>query len=72
MEENGGNVEDRELIVNRWNTEFNHRPAPDYFQSFGLGFFEYFQLSEDIGAEPLPILIVVWPASSIPLNCSAG
>lgn len=51
-----GEIEDRELIINRWNTEFNHRPAPDYFQSFGLGFFEYFQLSEDIGAEPLPIL----------------
>jgi alpha-L-arabinofuranosidase len=51
-----GKIEDRELIVNRWNTEFNHRPAPDYFQSFGLGFFEYFQLSEDIGAAPLPIL----------------
>lgn len=51
-----GKVEDRELIVNRWNTEFNHRPAPDYFQSFGLGFYEYFLLSEDIGAEPLPIL----------------
>ena len=30
--------------------------APDYYQSFGLGFFEYFQLAEDIGAEPLPIL----------------
>jgi alpha-L-arabinofuranosidase len=30
--------------------------GPDYFQSFGLGFFEYFQLAEDIGAEPLPIL----------------
>jgi alpha-N-arabinofuranosidase len=30
--------------------------APDYYQSFGLGFFEYFQLCEDIGAEPLPIL----------------
>ncbi|HLP76430.1 MAG TPA: alpha-L-arabinofuranosidase C-terminal domain-containing protein, partial [Candidatus Paceibacterota bacterium] len=30
--------------------------ASDYFQSFGLGFFEYFQLCEDIGAEPLPIL----------------
>ncbi len=29
---------------------------PDYFQTYGLGFFEYFQLSEDIGAEPLPIL----------------
>jgi len=51
-----GSVEQREMIVNRWNTEFNHRPAPDYFQTFGLGFFEYFQLSEDIGAEPLPIL----------------
>jgi len=51
-----GPVDERELIVNRWNTEFAHRPAPDYFQSFGLGFFEYFQLSEDIGAEPLPIL----------------
>jgi alpha-L-arabinofuranosidase len=51
-----GKVEDRELMVNRWNTEFKHRPAPDYFQSFGLGFYEYFQLAEDIGAEPLPIL----------------
>jgi alpha-N-arabinofuranosidase len=51
-----GNVEDRESMVNRWNMEFAHKPAPDYFQSFGLGFFEYFQLSEDIGASPLPIL----------------
>ncbi len=51
-----GPIEERELIVNRWNTEFAHRPAPDYYQTFGLGFFEYFQLSEDIGAEPLPIL----------------
>ena len=51
-----GPVEDRTMIVNRWNTEFAHRPAPDYFQTFGLGFFEYFQLSEDLGAEPLPIL----------------
>jgi alpha-L-arabinofuranosidase len=51
-----GPVEQRELIVNRWNTEFRHKPAPDYYQSFGLGFYEYFLLSEDIGAEPLPIL----------------
>jgi alpha-N-arabinofuranosidase len=51
-----GNIEDRHLIVNRWNTEFRHRPAPDYYQSFGLGFYEYFLLAEDIGAEPLPIL----------------
>lgn len=47
---------DRTAQINRWNTEFKHRPTPDYFQSFGLGFFEYFQLSEDLGAEPLPIL----------------
>lgn len=51
-----GPVEDRQLIINRWNFEFAHRPAPDYFQTFGLGFFEYFQLCEDIGSEPLPIL----------------
>jgi alpha-L-arabinofuranosidase len=51
-----GNINDRRLIVNRWNTEFTHRLTPDYFQSFGMGFFEYFQLAEDIGAEPLPIL----------------
>jgi alpha-N-arabinofuranosidase len=51
-----GDVNERQVIVNRWNTEFKHRLTPDYFQSFGLGFFEYFQLAEDIGAEPLPIL----------------
>jgi alpha-N-arabinofuranosidase len=51
-----GPVEKRRLLINRWNYEFIHRPTPDYFQSFGLGFFEYFQLCEDIGAEPLPIL----------------
>jgi alpha-L-arabinofuranosidase len=51
-----GDVDNREVMINRWNLEFRHRPAPDYFQSFGLGFYEYFLLSEDIGASPLPIL----------------
>ena len=51
-----GSVDDRKLIVNRWNTEFSYRNAPDYFQSYGLGFYEYFLLAEDIGASPLPIL----------------
>jgi alpha-N-arabinofuranosidase len=36
--------------------EFKHRPAPDYYQTFGLGFMEYFMTAEDIGATPLPIL----------------
>ena len=51
-----GAVSDRRLIVNRWNNEFVDKPAPDYYQSFGLGFYEYFLLAEDLGAEPLPIL----------------
>ncbi len=51
-----GKVEEREAMVNRWNMEFAHKRTPDYFQTFGLGFFEYFQLAEDIGASPLPIL----------------
>jgi alpha-L-arabinofuranosidase len=51
-----GPIESRPTLINRWNFEFAHRPAPDYFQSFGLGFFEYFQICEDIGAAPLPIL----------------
>lgn len=51
-----GPIEQRQLIMNRWNTEFANKLTPDYFQTFGLGFFEYFQLAEDIGAEPLPIL----------------
>jgi alpha-N-arabinofuranosidase len=51
-----GDVSLRKLTVNRWNTEFGHRLTPDYFQSYGLGFFEFFQLCEDIGAKPLPIL----------------
>ena len=51
-----GEVDDRKLIMNRWNVEFPRRSAPDYYQSFGLGFYEYFQLADDLGAEPLPIL----------------
>ena len=51
-----GPVEERKVIMNRWNVEMQNRQAPDYFQSFGLGFYEYFLLAEDIGAQPLPIL----------------
>jgi len=51
-----GDIAERQTLINRWNDEFDFRPAPDYFQSFGLGFYEYFQLAEDIGAQPLPIL----------------
>ena len=51
-----GPIDSRPLLFNRWNTEMRNRQAPDYFQTFGLGFYEYFVLSEDLGAAPLPIL----------------
>lgn len=51
-----GPVENRPINVNRWNYTFAHKKFPDYYQSYGLGFYEYFVLSEDIGAEPLPVL----------------
>ena len=51
-----GPVEERILLIDRWNYEFLHRPTPDYFQSFGLGFLEFFEMCEDLGAQPLPIL----------------
>jgi alpha-N-arabinofuranosidase len=51
-----GAIDERTNIINRWNTEFSHRPTPDYYQTFGLGFMEYFMTAEDIGATPLPIL----------------
>ena len=51
-----GPVENRPLNENRWQYTFAHRYYPDYYQSYGLGFYEYFLMSEEIGAEPLPIL----------------
>ena len=40
----------------------------NYHQSAGMGFFEYFQLCEDLGAEPLPVL----PAGICCQNSSKG
>ncbi|MEY8687302.1 alpha-L-arabinofuranosidase C-terminal domain-containing protein [Bacteroides sp. AN502(2024)] len=51
-----GPVENRPLNENRWQYTFTHRFFPDYYQSYGLGFYEYFLLSEEMGAAPLPIL----------------
>lgn len=53
-----GPVENRPLNGNRWQHTFTHRFFPDYYQSYGLGFYEYFLLCEDIEAEPLPVLSV--------------
>jgi alpha-N-arabinofuranosidase len=51
-----GDYDIRPVSINRWNTEMKNRQASDYYQSFGLGFYEYFQLAEDLGASPLTIL----------------
>ena len=51
-----GPVENRPLNENRWQYTFPYRYLPDYYQSYGLGFFEFFQLCEDFGADALPVL----------------
>lgn len=51
-----GPVENRPLNSNRWEYTFPHRFYPDYHQTYGMGFFELFQLAEDLGAEPLPVV----------------
>lgn len=45
----------------------DRRPAKNiwgYHQSRGLGFYEYFQFCEDIGAEPLPVLAAGVPCQN--------
>lgn len=53
-----GPVENRPLNENRWHYTFPRRFYPDYYQSNGLGFYEYFLLSEEMGAAPLPVISV--------------
>ncbi len=53
-----GPVESRPARKNNWN----------YNQTLGLGYFEYFQFCEDIGAEPLPVI----PAGYDPHNLRAA
>ena len=49
-----GPVETRKYNWNRWQTEVGR--AYVYHQSYGLGFYEYMLLCEDIGAKALPVL----------------
>jgi alpha-L-arabinofuranosidase len=50
-----GDIAARPQNWNRWQDAVGIK-APQYYQTYGLGFFEYFQLCEDIGAEPVPVL----------------
>ncbi len=51
-----GPVENRPVNENRWHYTFGHRLFPDYFTSYGFGFYEFFQLCEDFACEPLPVI----------------
>lgn len=51
-----GDIAERPENWNRWQDAIRHQTAPQYYQTYGLGFFEYFLFCEDIGAEPVPIL----------------
>lgn len=51
-----GDIAERPENWNRWQDAIRNQTAPQYYQTYGLGFFEYFQLCEDMGAEAVPIL----------------
>ncbi len=51
-----GDIAERPQNWNRWQDAIRGQTAPQYYQTYGLGFFEYFQLCEDLGCEPVPIL----------------
>ena len=65
-------VENRPVNENRWNYVFQHRFTPDYFQSYGLGFFEYFQLCEDFGADALPVVSCGMACQFVTEECVHG
>ncbi len=49
-----GPRERRECILNRWTHHEGYRP---YWETFDVGYYEYFLLCEELGAEPLPICL---------------
>lgn len=51
-----GPVEERKVNWNRWQNTINGHHFSDYFQSNGLGFYEYFLLCEDLHCEPVPVI----------------
>lgn len=61
--------------IYRWKNSIgpleSRKPMPNlwgYHQSLGLGYFEYFQFCEDVGASPLPVLAAGVPCQ----NSSSG
>lgn len=50
--------------VGPWQDRMPAKNIWNYHQTRGLGFFEYFQFCEDIGAEPLPVLAAGVPCQN--------
>lgn len=50
-----GDVATRPLAENLWGNQNTTSKNP-YYMTYGLGFYEYFLLCEDLGASPVPIL----------------
>ncbi|MGC4102607.1 alpha-L-arabinofuranosidase C-terminal domain-containing protein [Ferruginibacter sp.] len=57
-----GKLEERKPDFNLWG----------YHQTMGLGYYEYFQFCEDIGAEPLPVLAAGVPCQNSSHNQHTG
>lgn len=54
-----GALTERRTNWNRWQMEeyqINGQSSADYYQSYGIGFYEYFCLCEDLGAKPVPVI----------------
>jgi len=50
-----GDVAVRSQGINIW-ADLGKASANPYYMTYGVGFYEYFQLCEDIGAEPMPVV----------------
>lgn len=51
-----GPVENRPPVPNMWQCQFKQFITADYYQTYGVGFFEHFILAEQLGAEPIPVV----------------
>lgn len=51
-----GPIWERKQNWNRWQEVMAKSNVSEYSQTYGLGFFEFFQLCEDVGASPVPVI----------------
>lgn len=63
-----GDISERGIMQSYWQAPV----TPYYYQEYGLGFYEYFLLCEDLGAKPMPCLSAgvmhFWYPETMPLD----